>query len=95
MAIASTTFVDVNDIIAQGAVEVRLQPIPSIRRSGLIGVEALSRGFGPDGALEAPLFETTPYVPLPTQALCVTLSTFFHDADQSQRVLCIHMDGVD
>lgn len=44
---------------------------------------------------EAPLFETTPYVPLPTQALCVTLSTFFHDADQSQRVLCIHMDGED
>lgn len=33
--------VDVVEVIAQNAVEVRLQPIPSIRRRSPIGVEVL------------------------------------------------------
>ena len=35
-------------------------------------------------------FETQPYVPLPSGDLCVTLSTFFFDAEQQKRILVVH-----
>ncbi len=38
------------------------------------------------------IYETAPYVPLPTQQLCVTLSCSVRDADGIPRILCLHMD---
>ena len=38
-------------------------------------------------------FETTPYVPLPNERLCVTVSTAFTDASGARRLLCLHLDA--
>lgn len=43
-----------------------------------------------DGAPEA-VFESPPYVPLPNERLCVTLSTAFVDAEGTRRLLCLHL----
>lgn len=46
---------DVGAILEHGRIETHFQPITSIRRQSLIGVEALSRGVDGDGGLIAPL----------------------------------------
>ena len=35
-------------------------------------------------------YESQPYVPLPSGDLCIAISTFFHDADDCRRILCVH-----
>jgi EAL domain-containing protein (putative c-di-GMP-specific phosphodiesterase class I) len=35
-------------------------------------------------------FESQPYVPLPSGDLCIAVSTFFRDADDCRRILCVH-----
>ena len=46
--------VDVREVIRRRAVEIHFQPIASIRRKALIGVEALTRYTAPDGTRIAP-----------------------------------------
>lgn len=38
------------------------------------------------------VFETQPYVPLPSGRLCVTVSTIFSDVNDQPCVLCVHID---
>ena len=59
MSTASSAEIDIRALIRSGAVETYLQPIASVRRQGLIGVEALTR-CTVDGVRIAPpvLFET-------------------------------------
>ncbi|GJG86990.1 diguanylate phosphodiesterase [Gemmatimonadetes bacterium T265] len=38
-------------------------------------------------------YETTPYVPLPNETICVTVSTAFADPDGARRLLCLHLDA--
>lgn len=45
---------DVKKIIFDGAIETHFQPIVSIRRKSIIGIEALSRGIASDGSLVPP-----------------------------------------
>ncbi|MBB4634243.1 EAL domain-containing protein [Longimicrobium terrae] len=51
----SSDAVDVRALIARGGVETHFQPITSIRRQSVIGIEALSRGVGEDGAIIPPI----------------------------------------
>ena len=37
------------------------------------------------------VYETPPYVPLPSEQLCVTVSTVFKDRDNREFILCLHM----
>jgi EAL domain-containing protein (putative c-di-GMP-specific phosphodiesterase class I) len=59
MAAEPVLQIDIAEIIEQGAIETHFQPITSIRKNAVIGVEALSRGIAPDGSLIPPaaLFE--------------------------------------
>lgn len=47
--------IDVRAILDDGRIETHFQPITSIRRQSLIGVEALSRGVDGEGRLIAPI----------------------------------------
>lgn len=38
-------------------------------------------------------YETAPYVPLPNEKLCVTVSTAFDDVSGARRLLCLHLDA--
>ena len=37
------------------------------------------------------IFETQPYVPLPSQQMCITVSTFFKDHSSKPFILCLHL----
>lgn len=47
--------IDVRAILDRGGIETHFQPITSIRRQSLIGVEALSRGVDAEGGMIAPV----------------------------------------
>lgn len=55
MAAEPVHHVNIAEIIEQGAIETHFQPITSIRKHAVIGVEALSRGIAPDGSLIPPM----------------------------------------
>ena len=38
------------------------------------------------------IYQTQPYVPLPSQRICITVSTTFHDRHNQLCVLCLHID---
>jgi EAL domain-containing protein (putative c-di-GMP-specific phosphodiesterase class I) len=40
------------------------------------------------------VFETQPYVPLPSGELCITISRVFKDAAQHTRILCLHVHAL-
>lgn len=42
----------------------------------------------------AQMYETNPYVPLPSGSLCVTVSSVFRNAAGEQCLLCLHFDGL-
>ncbi len=55
MQITGQADIDVRGILERGGIETHFQPITSIRRQSLIGVEALSRGVDDEGGVIAPM----------------------------------------
>jgi hypothetical protein len=38
------------------------------------------------------VYQTPPYVPLPTGQLCITVSTAFPDAHHQRCIVCVHIN---
>lgn len=52
--VASSTEINISDVIESGSIVTHFQPITSIRRKAVVGIEALSRSIAPDGTQVSP-----------------------------------------